>query len=489
MRAIAIFVHITHLYYLIYAFAAYVSKNKVIKSGVCPRTTGASTTVCNTNCQIDYDCHGIKKCCQVNACSTRCTRPVLVDVGGSGSSTIFDRGTILDTRGSVVGGISRGGHETFSVESSKRIIKTSSSGKRLTHGGNRIGTESLFGNNGRSSSIIEKVGLGRRSDFTDSSPLHDIGRNLMTRLNAGRVSDRSSGSSSFVAESASAAANVATGHLSGDDGFTNNCQYECGIDKQCGNGYVCVQNGCHSNCEVVIKSRTNREMSGQRLHNLETINRSMGGNRHGRVGVIGGNDDFSNSRTGISRGAGSSVMEKIELERSAIKSGGLSSGISERHITHGSSIATGHLSGDDGLTSNCHYECGQDKLCIEGYTCVQHGCHSICQVGINSGVGLGVSGQNVGHISNLKRRIGATSLGEFEVIDRTRRVSSQGTVDLQDDIPTVQIDISSNLQKVNNKSECRKQCYSDADCTNNRSCMKVGCHMICRRRQVTNGYT
>jgi hypothetical protein len=50
-------------------------------------------------------------------------------------------------------------------------------------------------------------------------------------------------------------------------------------------------------------------------------------------------------RTGISRGAGSSVMEKIELERSGIKSGGLSSGISERHITHGSSIATGHLSG------------------------------------------------------------------------------------------------------------------------------------------------
>jgi hypothetical protein len=39
----------------------------------------------------------------------------------------------------------------------------------------------------------------------------------------------------------------------------------------------------------------------------------MEGNRHGRVGVIGGNDDFSNSRTGISRGAGSSVMEKIEL--------------------------------------------------------------------------------------------------------------------------------------------------------------------------------
>jgi hypothetical protein len=128
MRAIAIFVHITHLYYLIYAFAAYVSKNKVIKSGVCPRTTGASTTVCNSNCQIDYDCHGIKKCCQFNACSTRCTRPVLVDVGGSGSSTIFDRGTILDTRGSAVGGISRGGHETISVESSKRIIKTSSSG-------------------------------------------------------------------------------------------------------------------------------------------------------------------------------------------------------------------------------------------------------------------------------------------------------------------------------------------------------------------------
>jgi hypothetical protein len=45
----------------------------------------------------------------------------------------------------------------------------------------------------------------------------------MTRLNAGRVSDRSSGSSSLVAESASAAAIVATGHLSGDDGFTNNC--------------------------------------------------------------------------------------------------------------------------------------------------------------------------------------------------------------------------------------------------------------------------
>jgi hypothetical protein len=59
-------------------------------------------------------------------------------------------------------------------------------------------------------------------------------------------------------------------------------------------------------------------------------------------------------------------MEKIELERSGIKSGGLSSSISERHITHGSSIATGHLSGDDGHTSNCHYECGQDKLCIEG---------------------------------------------------------------------------------------------------------------------------
>jgi hypothetical protein len=59
--------------------------------------------------------------------------------------------------------------------------------------------------------------------------------------------------------------------------------------------------------------------------------------------VIGGNDDFSNSRTGISRGAGSSVMEKIELERSGIKSGGLSSGISERHITHGSSIATGYV--------------------------------------------------------------------------------------------------------------------------------------------------
>jgi hypothetical protein len=58
-----------------------------------------------------FDCHGIKKCCQVNACSTRCTRPVLVDVGGSGSSTIFDIGTILDTRGSAVGGISRGGHE------------------------------------------------------------------------------------------------------------------------------------------------------------------------------------------------------------------------------------------------------------------------------------------------------------------------------------------------------------------------------------------
>ena len=239
-------------------------------------------------------------------------------------------------------------------------------------------------------------------------------------------------------------------------------------------------------------------MSGQSLHNLETINRPMGGNRAELVGVIGGNQDFSTSRTGIGRGGGSSVTETIEQIRSTIKSGGLSSGIREKHLTHGSSIATGHLSGDDGLTSNCHYECGQDKLCIEGYTCVINGCHSICQVGINSGMDLGVNGQNVGHISNLGRRIGATSLGQFEVIDRTRRVSSQGTVDLQDDtfgrtsgsfIPAVQTGISSNLQKVNNKNKCRKQCHNDADCTINKSCVKVGCHMICRRRQVTNGYT
>lgn len=406
---------------------------------------------------------------------------------------------MLDTRGSAVDDISRGGHDTISVESSKRIIKTSSSGKRLTHGGSRSGPASLFGNNGRSSSIIEKIGLGRRSDFTDIGSSRGIGGDLIARLNDGGIADRSSGSSAFVSKSISAAALVANEHLSGDDGLTNNCQYECGIDKQCGNGYVCVQNGCHSNCEVVIKSGIIREMSGQSLHNLETINRPMGGNRHALVGLIDGNQAFSNSRTGISRGAGSSVMETIELGRSAIKGGsGLSSGISENHITHGSSIATGHLSGDDGLSSNCHYECGQDKFCIEGYTCVQNGCHSICQVGINSGVGLGVSGQNVGHVSNLDRRIGATSPGQFEVIDRTRRVTSQGTVDLQDDtfgrtrksfIPAVNTGNSRNLQKVSNKSECRKQCYSDADCTNNRSCAKVGCHMICRRRQATNGYT
>ncbi|CAG2224806.1 unnamed protein product [Mytilus edulis] len=256
------------------------------------------------------------------------------------------------------------------------------------------------------------------------------------------------------------------------------------------------------------------------------------------------------------RGGGSlSVLDVIDANRrTESRASGISRGIGNEFITHGSSAGRGlprdsvgsrtfasrgslaglsrSLSDDD---SDCHYGCGDDKLCRSGHKCVHDGCSSYC-VEISSGSMIGSSrlsdsvrrrntgsssvltrvSSNDGHLSSgsrigssgLARNLDLSRNGHFETISSSRGGSGHTGADILgtitsrrsglDILDTVSLRRSGSVSAaglgvmsqsvVGGKTGCKTDCHLDSDCPTSKYCASVNCHMICRKRR-SNGYT
>ncbi|VDI28718.1 Hypothetical predicted protein [Mytilus galloprovincialis] len=238
------------------------------------------------------------------------------------------------------------------------------------------------------------------------------------------------------------------------------------------------------------------------------------------------------------RGGGSlSVLDVLDANRRAGSRGvGISHGIGSEFITHGSSSGRG-LSGssvggrvsvsrgsqagfsralsDDDSISNCHYGCGDDKLCRSGHKCVHDGCSSYC-VDISSrssSSGLTRVSSNDGHISSgsrigtsgLARNFDLSRSSRLETIDSGLGVSGHSGSDILDAISSGRVGLDNVDSRrsgsgrtsgsgvvfqsvLGGKTDCKKDCFSDGDCPTSKYCATVNCHMICRRRP-SKGYS
>ncbi|VDI28720.1 Hypothetical predicted protein [Mytilus galloprovincialis] len=256
------------------------------------------------------------------------------------------------------------------------------------------------------------------------------------------------------------------------------------------------------------------------------------------------------------RGGGSvSVLNVIDANRRAgSRAVGTSHGIGNELLTQGSSSGRGlprdsvgsrtfasrgslaglsrSLSDDD---SDCHYGCGDDKLCRSGHKCVHDGCNSYC-VEISSGSMIGSSrlsdsirrgntgsssvltrvSSNDGHLSSgsrigssgLARNLDLSRNGHLETIGSSRGVSGHTGANILgpitsrrsglDVLDTVSLRRSGSVSAaglgvvsqsvVGGKTGCKTDCHLDSDCPTSKYCASVNCHMICRRRR-SKGYT
>ncbi|XP_071167870.1 probable GH family 25 lysozyme 3 [Mytilus edulis] len=238
------------------------------------------------------------------------------------------------------------------------------------------------------------------------------------------------------------------------------------------------------------------------------------------------------------RGGGSlSVLDVIDANRrTGSRAGGTSHGIGNEFLSHGSSASIGLSGGsvggrvsvsrgsqagfsralsDDDSISNCHYGCGDDKLCRSGHKCVHDGCSSYC-VDISSrssSSGLTSVSSNDGHISSgsrigtsgLARNFDLSRSSRLETIDSGRGVSGHSGSDILDAISSGRVGLDNVDSRrsgsgrtsgsgvvfqsvLGGKTDCKKDCFSDGDCPTSKYCATVNCHMICRRRP-SKGYT
>ncbi|XP_076109150.1 uncharacterized protein LOC143077997 [Mytilus galloprovincialis] len=145
------------------------------------------------------------------------------------------------------------------------------------------------------------------------------------------------------------------------------------------------------------------------------------------------------------RGGGSiSVLDVIDANRrTGSRAVGISHGIGNEFITHGSSAGRGlpgdsvgsrtssirgsssglsRALSDDDSVRNCHYGCGGDKLCSSGHKCVHEGCSSYC-VDISSGRIIGSSDSfKRGHTGS--ETIRSSSSGLTRVLSNDDHLSS-----------------------------------------------------------------
>ncbi|CAG2216921.1 unnamed protein product [Mytilus edulis] len=230
---------------------------------------------------------------------------------------------------------------------------------------------------------------------------------------------------------------------------------------------------------------------------------------------------------------------KKETSRAGSRAVGTSHGIGNELLTQGSSSGRGlprdsvgsrtfasrgslaglsrSLSDDD---TDCHYGCGDDKLCRSGHKCVHDGCSSYC-VEISSGSMIGSSrlsdsvrrrntgsssvltrvSSNDGHLSSGSR-IGSSGLARNLDLSRNGHLetigSSRGGRSGLDVLDTVSLRRSGSVSAaglgvvsqsvVGGKTGCKTDCHLDSDCPTSKYCASVNCHMICRRRR-SKGYT
>lgn len=141
--------------------------------------------------------------------------------------------------------------------------------------------------------------------------------------------------------------------------------------------------------------------------------------------------------------------------------------------TSSTSFKTTGLSGDDG--SGCNNECVQGTDCTVGYTCVQSGCNYVCKVVAGTADDQGAEAGNVGRIN-------------VSILDSQSQGVSRGGTSARASVGSHGQHIVSGSSQIAVDSKCKKECHSDSDCSQNKSCVAAGCNMICRTRQITNGY-
>ncbi|XP_071167916.1 uncharacterized protein [Mytilus edulis] len=251
--------------------------------------------------------------------------------------------------------------------------------------------------------------------------------------------------------------------------------------------------------ENSVGRNINRRRGGESLSLLDVIDASRRtGSRAGAVGTSHGiGNEFLTHGSSTSIGlSGGSLGSRTSVSRDSLA--GLSRALS-----------------DDDSISNCHYGCGDDKLCRSGHKCVHDGCSSYC-VDISSrssSSGLTRVSSNDGHISSgsrigtsgLARNFDLSRSSRLESIGSGRGVSGHSGSDILDAISSRRVGLDTvsvrrsglgrisgsglvSQSVVGGKTDCKNDCFSDGDCPTSKYCASVNCHMICRRRP-SNGYT
>ncbi|VDI23846.1 Hypothetical predicted protein [Mytilus galloprovincialis] len=267
---------------------------------------------------------------------------------------------------------------------------------------------------------------------------------------------------------------------------------------------------------VTVAVYAPKEKHALDIHGVEnTVRRNGNGRRGGEspsvLDVIDANRRSGSRGVETSHGIGSEFITHGSSDSIGLSGGSVGRRTS---VSRGSSAGLSRgLSDDDGI-SNCHYGCGDDKLCRSGHKCVHDGCSSYC-VDISSrssSSGLTRVSSNDGHISSgsrigtsgLARNIDLSRSSNLETIGSRRGVSGHSGSDILDTISsgrggldTVSSRRSGSVRSsglgvdsqsvLGGKTDCKRDCFSDGDCPSTKFCATVNCHRICRRKP-SKGY-
>lgn len=103
-------------------------------------------------------------------------------------------------------------------------------------------------------------------------------------------------------------------------------------------------------------------------------------------------------------------------------------------------------------TTNCHDECNSDLDCHTSFSCTKIGCRHVCFLGDNI-------------LKQMHKVRHETSLAISGIADSF--------------VENIKID--------NTSKACRRQCSSQADCSNGFACVRINCHFLCVQRSRTPG--
>ncbi|CAG2224803.1 unnamed protein product [Mytilus edulis] len=267
---------------------------------------------------------------------------------------------------------------------------------------------------------------------------------------------------------------------------------------------------------VTVAVYAPKEKHALDIHGVEnTVRRNGNGRRGGEslsvLDVIDANRRSGSRGVETSHGIGSEFITHGSSDSIGLSGGSVGRRTS---VSRGSSAGLSRGLSDDDSISNCHYGCGDDKLCRSGHKCVHDGCSSYC-VDISSrssSSGLTRVSNNDDHMSSgsrigssgLARNIDLSRSSHLETIGSRRGVSGHSGSDILDSISAGRggLDTGSSRRSgsirtsgsgvdsqsvLGGKTDCKRDCFSDGDCPSTKFCATVNCHKICRRKP-SKGY-